>query len=246
MPLLIDWFCGEGGAAQGYADAGWEVIGVDHVAQPRYPFAFVKADCLDPDSRLLRIADAMHASPPCQFGTELRHAPGAKRTHLNLIPATRAAFRATGKPYVIENVRGVREHLMHPISLNGFMFGLGFTTSTGQRFHLERERLFETNWGLLPPTLWQRQTPVVGMYGGHIRNRAKEHGGRATRDFVGEDKPALAKEAMGMPWATMNGMSEAIPPAYTRYIGDRLMAHIQGEDAEVWSSVRTQLRAQVA
>jgi DNA (cytosine-5)-methyltransferase 1 len=228
MPLLIDWFCGQGGAAQGYADAGWDVIGVDLSPQPRYPFAFVKADCLDPDSRLLQIADALHASPPCQFGTEMRHAPNAKGSngHLNLIPATRAAFRATGKPYVIENVRGVREHLINPVSLNGFMFGLGCTTADGTRFHLERERLFETNWPLIVPPGWERRSPIVGMYGGHIRNRSKEHGGRGTADFIGEDKPALAREAMGMPWATMNGMSEAIPPAYTREIGRQLMAFL--------------------
>lgn len=223
MPLLIDWFCGEGGAAQGYADAGWDIIGIDHVRQPRYPFAFMRGDCVDPDSRLWKIADAFHASPPCQFGTEMNN---DKRRHLNLIPLTRDLLRATGKPYVIENVRAVAPHLRDPVSLFGTMFDNHLITSTGQRFDLSRERLFETNWGFRAPPDPGAKHPIANVYGGHLRARGGDMrtGGDTGRtvDFPGEDRPALARQLMGMPWASMGGMSEAVPPSYTEFIGGEL------------------------
>lgn len=223
---VLDLFCCEGGAGEGYRQAGATmVVGVDFKPQPRYPGGFIQADVLSLDVRFLRLFDLIHASPPCQFGTALRHAPNAKGAagHPNLIPATRAMLRASGVPYVIENVADVARagHLKEPVMLNGFMFGLGCTASTGQRFHLERERAFETSWGMQAPIGWSRQTPICGVYGGHIRNRSAVHGGRGTVDFPGEDRPALAREAMGMPWASMKGMGEAIPPAFTRYIGNQ-------------------------
>ncbi|HEX5264427.1 MAG TPA: hypothetical protein VFW13_12920 [Phenylobacterium sp.] len=223
---VVDLYCGEGGAGAGYRNAGATlVVGVDLKATRRYPGAlFIRGDVLELDVEFLRQFDLVHASPPCQFGTALRFAPGAKGAagHVNLIPQTRALLKRAGVPYVIENVAAVAAagHLIDPIMLNGFMFDLGATTSTGQRFHLDRERWFETNWGLAAPTrAWKRRTPVIGMYGGHVRNRSAAHGGRGTVDFPGEDRPALAREAMGMSWATMNGMSEAIPPAMTTFIG---------------------------
>jgi DNA (cytosine-5)-methyltransferase 1 len=223
LPRLLDLYAGEGGAGWGYHQAGFEVVGVDIRAQPRNPFPVLKMSVLDLEPRFLRTFDLIHASPPCQFGTALRFAPGAKgEAHENLIPATRELLRRAGVPYVIENVPAVAKagHLVYPVALTGFMFGLGCTTSDGTRYYLERERWFETSWGYLPPKEYlPRQGPIVGVYGGHIRNRSKAAGGRGTRDFVGEDKPALAREAMQMPWATMTGLSEAIPPAYSRHIG---------------------------
>lgn len=231
---VLDLYCGEGGAGEGYARAGYEVVGVDFKPQPRYQLAFLQADVLSLDVRFLRFFDLIHASPPCQFGTALRFAPGAKGAeNPNLIPATRALLKASGVPYVIENVPAVAKagHLEAPFSLNGFMFGLGATTSDGTRYHLDRERWFETSfpvWGLLDPSMaGNRKTPIIGIYGGHVRNRSKAHGGRGTRDFVGEDKPALARAAMDMPWATMAGMSEAIPPKFTQWIGEQFAKHQQ-------------------
>lgn len=228
MPLIIDFNCGEGGAGRGYADAGFEVLGVDIVPQPRYPFAFLCADALDPDSRLWMLADALHASPPCQFGTELNN---DKSRHINLIPQHRAMFRASCKPYVIENVRAVgAKHLIEPVSLFGTMFDNHLVTSTGQRFDLSRERCFETNWGLRAPYDPGPRFPIANVFGGHLRARGGPYrtGGNTGRtvDFPGEDRPALARQLMGMDWASMSGLSEAVPPSMTKYIGEQLREFI--------------------
>lgn len=227
-PLLIDYFCCEGGAAQGYHDAGFEVIGIDHKPQPRYPFEFIQRAYDEVDPALVARAAALHGSPPCQGLTELNN---DKSRHLNLIPQTRAMFQATGKPYTIENVRGARAHLIDPIALFGTMFDNHLVTSKGQRFDLSRERLFETNWGLQAPVdLRGHFYPIANVFGGHLRARGGEYrtgnGTGRTVDFPGEDRPALARQLMGMPWATMGGMSEAVPPSFTRYIGAQLLAQI--------------------
>lgn len=228
MPLLIDFCCCEGGAAMGYHAAGWDIIGVDAKPQPRFPFGFIQARHDEIDPRLIAMADALHGSPPCQFGTELNN---DKSKHLNLIPDLRRVFRGSGKPYVIENVRAVAAaHLINPVSLTGSMFDLHMITSTGQRFDLSRERGFETNWPLVRPYDPGTTYPIANIFGGHLRARGGEYrtGGDTgrTRDFIGEDKPSLAKDLMGMPWASMNGMSEAVPPAYTEEIGRQLRRHL--------------------
>lgn len=225
---VLDLYCGEGGAGWGYASLGHKVTGVDYQPQPRYPerFGFVRADVTALDVRWLRQFDLIHASPPCQFGTELNANRGV---HFNLIPQTRALLQRAGVPYVIENVRAVRPHLIDPVSLFGTMFDLHMVTSTGQRFDLSRERLFETNWPLTAPRDPGARHPIANVFGGHLRARSKAYrtgnGTGRTKDFPGEDKPALARRLMGMPWASMKGMSEAVPPAFTGYIA---------EEFEVW------------
>lgn len=227
-PLLIDLFCGEGGAGEGYRRAGFDVIGVDlQNLQKRYPAGpYLRMDVLGIDPRLLAMADFIHASPPCQFGSEITPEE-VRHRHVNLIPQTRKLLQASGKPYVIENVRAVRAHLINPVSLFGTMFDCHMTTSKGDRFDLSRERLFETNWGLTAPADYERRWPIANVYGGHLRARGGDMrtGGKTGRtvDFPGEDRQALARELMGMPWATMRGMSEAVPPAYTEYIGRQFL-----------------------
>jgi DNA (cytosine-5)-methyltransferase 1 len=236
-PLLIYLFGCEGGGAQGYFEAGFDVITVDNKPQRRLPdhIGFIQADATRVDRRLLAMADALHGSPPCQFGSELTPA-GHRSKHLNLIPATRKLFAASGKPYVIENVRNVARagHLIEPVSLFGTMFGNRCTDSQGRTFALSRERCFETNWGLFAPQDPGAQgLPIANVYGGHLRVRGGDFrtGGDTGRtvDLPGEDRQALARELMGMPWATMKGMSEAIPPSFTREIGRQLLAHLSAQ-----------------
>jgi DNA (cytosine-5)-methyltransferase 1 len=223
-PKLLDLYCGEGGAGMGYALAGFDVIGFDIHRQPRFPFPFVQMDVLKIDQRWLDWADYIHASPPCQGLTEMNN---DKSRHLNLIPQTRAILQRSGKPYVIENVRGARAHLINPVSLTGLMFGNRMTTSKGQVFELSRERLFETNWGAEPQPSWEQHYPLANVYGGHLRARSGDYrtgkGTGKTRDFIGEDKPALARELFDMPWATLKGISESVPPSYTHHLGEEML-----------------------
>lgn len=144
-------------------------------------------------------------------------APGRKQ-HPNLIPQTLALLNATGLPWVLENVEGAEPWMPGAITLCGMMFGLG-----AQGFDLQRHRLFISNAPISAPCACRHCRPVVGIYGGHARNRSKAHGGRGTRDaWVGGHR-AAATEAMGIDWATLGEMSEAIPPAYTEWLGAQLM-----------------------
>lgn len=227
---LLDLYACAGGAGEGYKRAGFDVFGVDIKRHKRNPHPMLVANVLDLPVEFIRMFDAVHASPPCQFATDMNN---DKTRHINLIPATRKLLEAAGVPYVIENVRRARPHLVSPVSLFGTMFGLEMATSTGQRFALSRERLFETNFPLTAPEdPGARGLPIVNIVGGHLRCRAKEYrtgnGTGRTRDFIGEDKPALARQLMGIPWASMDELSEAVPPAYTTFIGAELMRHLQG------------------
>lgn len=226
---LLDLYACAGGAGEGYKRAGFDVFGVDQVLHRRNPHPLLVADVLALPVELIRMFDAVHASPPCQGLTELNN---DKSRHVNLIPQTRDLLERAGIPYVIENVRKARPHLIEPVSLFGTMFDCHLTTSQGQRFVLSRERLFETSWGLKAPADPGRQGfPVANVYGGHLRARAKAYrtgnGTGRTVDFPGEDRPALAAQLMGMPWASMHEMSEAVPPAYTEYVGRELMKHLK-------------------
>jgi hypothetical protein len=144
QPLLIDLYCGAGGASDGYHRAGFEVIGVDIDPQPLYPFEFIQADALSdvPWMSLYRwrFLAAVHASPPCQRFSDLAHRNGNANDWPDLIEPTRQLLKATGLPYVIENVEGAP--LMDPVTLCGTMF---------PETAVIRHRLFETNWPLVAP-----------------------------------------------------------------------------------------------
>ena len=217
-PRLLDLFCGAGGAAVGYHRAGFDVTGVDIVPQPRYPFEFVQADAMDALEDLLNLTgpyacDVIHASPPCQHYSQMSLCrPGLAATYPDLIAPTRARLDATGLPYVIENVVGAPLH--NPIMVCGS--GLGLI--------LQRHRLFESNvplWSVPCAHGQNRWNPAYG----HATNRK-----RRRVPVIGEWRipEPLQREAMGIGWMTLTELSEAIPPAYTEYIGAQLIDAVVG------------------
>jgi DNA (cytosine-5)-methyltransferase 1 len=226
-PRLLDLFCGAGGAAVGYHRAGFDVGGVDLHPQPRYPFEFDQADALqylrDLINRDLFVGPihAIHASPPCQAYTGLNN---DKSEHPKLIAPVRELLEKTGLPYVIENVDGAKNYMLDPISMEGKHFGL----------HIKKKRWFETNWPLPSPveTLprgrdflvyehgkwrWTQNVPVYGS------------GGRKAVEYW--------PYAMGVGqswddcWMTRDELAQAIPPAYTEWIGRRLLSHVRQKAA---------------
>lgn len=208
-PRLLDLFCGAGGAAMGYNRAGFEVVGVDIKPQKRYPFEFVQGDALEYVAAHGREFDAIHASPPCQAFTAYRRA-GNVRPALNLIPQTRAVLIASGKPYVIENVPGAP--LINPVILCGSMFGLD----------VRRHRLFETTVTMLVPPCAHPTGP--GKYPcSSDRENLRQTAEIGSWDISKEDQAA----AIGIDWMTVPEMSQAIPPAYTEFIGRRLMEEVR-------------------
>lgn len=221
-PLLLDLFCKAGGAAWGYHQAGFDVIGVDINPQPNYPFDFLQFDAIDYLTQLAAGSRgyqpaAIHASPPCQAFSAMKHMPDA-RPHAELVEPVRELLVATGLPYVIENVVGAP--LNDPILLCGSMFdGL-----EAGGFQLRRHRLFESNVPISAPGPCRHEGPVIGVYGGHVRCRSSKFWRGTGADFPGQDKKQLALSAMGIHHRmTMNELSEAIPPAYTAFIGAQLL-----------------------
>ena len=205
-PRLLDLFCGAGGAAMGYHRAGFDVVGVDIKPQKHYPFEFHQADAL---TYPMEGFDALHASPPCQRYSAATRVHGIDRveSHPDLIVATRDRLRASGAPYVIENVVGAP--LRDPLMLCGSMFDLA----------VRRHRLFEGSIPDFPPyscNHTERAVPVYGHSGaGANRGRERIHG----RSNSGEDW----RRAMGIDWMTNAEIVLAIPPAYTEFIGRALM-----------------------
>jgi DNA (cytosine-5)-methyltransferase 1 len=219
-PLLLDLYCCAGGAAKGYHDAGFDVVGVDINPQPNYPypFEFIQGDALEFLEAIVELGSdfaAIHASPPCQSYLNLgavNRKLGRKYEHVDLIGATRDLLEQTGLPYVIENVQDARKSLCDPVRICG----------TGLGMPLRRHRLFESNVPIdgIPcdhkaftePKYWTgwrpkgetRLSTVVQVYG--------NAGGT-------EHWPS----AMGISWMTNREMCEAIPPRFTQHIGAQLI-----------------------
>ncbi|MAH50410.1 hypothetical protein CMI37_31605 [Candidatus Pacearchaeota archaeon] len=228
-PRLLDLFCGAGGCSVGYHRAGFDVVGVDINPQPNYPFEFHQADAMEFP---LDGFDAIHASPPCQAHSVLgKMVKNERNEYPDLIAATRVRLRQYGRPWVIENVEGAPMDLgtwplfttESGIVLCGSMFGL----NNGE-YELRRHRLFESS-----ETLWQpkcnHHLPVIGFYGDHARTRKRVVGSKDRgRDIVGKDrKMPLVRDLMGIDWMTWHEATQAIPPAYTEWIGRRIIDAIQ-------------------
>lgn len=205
MPRLLDLFCGAGGATKGYQRAGFHVVGIDIRPQPRYcGDLFIQADALKTPVDIASF-DAIHASPPCQAHSKTKFLAG--KQHHDLVSQTRDMLIASSKPFVIENVPGAP--LLNPTALNGFMFGLP----------LDRERWFESSITLpfvLLPTTHKRPVKM----------------GRPVKDgdiiqVVGHfSNVSYARKAMGINWMSQKELAQAIPPAYTEWIGKRIIEHI--------------------
>ena len=217
-PLLLDLFCCEGGAATGYHRAGFDVIGVDIDPQPNYPFLFCQADVLTLTADDLAPYDAIHASPPCQSYSTMSNRYGSKEPEL--IEQTRTLLIGSGLPYVIENVTGARSHMQSPMMVHGGQLGMS----------VYRPRLFESNIILTPAPyapVPKNPTAVYGRQPGNGRLLWTRRDGSQLRAATLSE----AREAMGMPWASWNGCREAIPPAYTEFIGRQLLDQITTEQA---------------
>ncbi len=240
-PLLLDLFCGAGGAAMGYHRAGFDVVGVDIAPQPHYPFEFHQADALamvrdrligcwhEDYSRsalpgmlnaCLGQFDVIHASPPCQaYSTMGNRSRAENKRRLppspDLLGSVLTMMAEITLPWIVENVGGAKTLMPNAFVLSGGMFGLG----------VHRPRYFCSNVLVLTPTPVPAPAHGLGVYGRapdgrRLWNRKSNGTYRAPRSLE------EAQEAMGMDWADWHGTKEAIPPAYTEFIGAQLLAHL--------------------
>lgn len=217
---MLDLYAGEGGSAWGYHLAGFaDITGVDHRPMINYPFKFIMDDALTYLKEHGREYDVIHASPPCQDHSALASLAGEHGTG-HLLADTREILQSLGKPYVIENVEtAISMYQYNPIMLCGSMFDLEVQCQDGQVRQLRRHRLFESNLPLTEPSPCRHQGKAIGVYGnggGH-----KDYG----KGFKGT--AAEARLAMGVSWMTIRTLSQAIPPAYTEWVGKLILSMLQ-------------------
>lgn len=213
---MLDLYCGLGGSAVGWSRAGFEVVGVDHREQPDYPFAFANAEVIDwaegQIERIRLLFDAVSASPPCQAHSILSYAREGEWEEL--VEPTRDLLQRIGLPYVIENVPGAP--LDDPVRLCGSAFGLD----------VRRHRLFESN------------VPLIGVGCNHDwqtpRFRIHENGREVLSPTVpvygtsGGRRGELWASALGIDWSEdRRGLAQAVPPAYTEFLGRQLAGYIR-------------------
>jgi len=213
--IVLDLFCGAGGAAMGYHRAGFKVVGVDNVPQPDYPFTFVLADVMEQEPEWWASFDLIHASPPCQPYSKAVTSRSSQwndtlgKDEPALIPQLRDMLKASGVPYVIENVSAAP---LNGIVLCGSMFNLD----------IPRHRIFESSLEL-----------VARLHPKHrgMAKAAAERRGWDYRDMTVTGKGRRAgtserwAELLGIDWhMTQHQLKEAIPPAYTLWIGRQAMA----------------------
>ncbi|SFO10385.1 DNA cytosine methyltransferase [Amycolatopsis rubida] len=216
---ILDAFCCAGGAAKGYHDAGFDVVGIDIAPQPNYPYEFHQGDAIEFILAHGHEFDAVHASPPCQNASALtagnRRRTGWTDNHIDLIPPTRDALEhvrdRAGIPTVMENVQGSK--LRRDLVLCGLSFGL----------KVFRHRYFEIDG-------FSVNSPAHPSHRGH-RVAGWRHGIRHDGDMVavygeggGKGTVAEWQNAMGIHHTDVRReLAEAIPPAYTRHIGTQLL-----------------------
>ena len=207
-PTVIDLYCKAGGSSKGFHDAGFDVVGVDIEPQPRYPYEFHQGDAIEFILKYGKDFDLVYGGPPCQSYSEMTNATGTQDNHPRLVSATRAAMRSTGKPYVIENVPGAP--LQNPITLCGSMFNL----------RVRRHRLFECD-----PVIWWPPSACNHTL------KAPRSGRAPTEEqffsVVGHFSDVSgARRAMEIDWMTRDELSQAIPPAYTEWLGRQIIKRV--------------------
>lgn len=218
---LLDLYCGAGGAAMGYSLAGFDVVGVDIKDQPRYPFEFYNGNAIEFLKAHWQEFDVIHASPPCQrYSVASKSHNGKAESHPDLVDPTRRALKETGLPWVIENVMGAP--LKNPVILCGTMF---------EGLRVIRHRQFESNVALTAPPCAEH--PLC-----YTMDKRKPHYGQLDemQAFVmvnggGNCSKAAAADAMGIDWMHKTEMNDAIPPAYTEFIGLQIAAALKADRA---------------
>lgn len=209
---LLDLFCGAGGAAMGYSRAGFdEIVGVDNRPQKNYPFEFVQADALEYLAEHGDEFDLIHASPPCQAYVNFNFTNNKKnqRPTWDSVPPTREILQSIGRPFIIENVP--TSPLLNWVMLCGSSFGL----------MVRRHRRFEASMLFLTPPCVHNGPPPIGVYGDHPQSPGDQKL-RINRAKTLDE----AQRAMGISWMSWKELTQAIPPAYTEYIGRALLNQI--------------------
>lgn len=194
----LDLFCGEGGASMGLSQAGFEVTGVDIKHMDRYPFKFIQADALNCG---IGGFDFYWASPPCQPFTVLGGREDLSK-YEDLIEPTRQLLESTGKPWVMENVPGAP--LRADLTLCAHTFGL----------RSYRHRIFECSFPVTQPD----HLPHTVRVNRRGENRRKHWNSGGYMTITGDIGVYVGKEAMGIDWMSGNGLSQAVPPAYAKFI----------------------------
>lgn len=219
-PRLLDLFCGAGGAGVGYHRAGFDVVGVDLHPQPNYPFEFHQADAL---TFPLEGVDAIHASPPCQHWTAYKRRPGHVGATEQLVNDVRSRLldEALMTPYVIENVAGAP--LLEPLMLCGSMFDPPLDVQRHRFFELGIPHRAHLPLRVTPQwpcrhKIWAPRFPSATNRT-NLRNTVEVGVWRIPLD--------VQQRAMDIDWMTREELSQAIPPAYTEWIGRQLLSAVE-------------------
>ena len=202
----------------GYHRAGFEVVGVDINPQPHYPFEFHQADAM---TYPLDGFDVIHASPPCQDHSGAVIGMGRPSHGTGwMLPATVERFEESGVPWIVENVEGPDVRMSGWwFTLCGTMFGLG----------VRRHRRFGSNQMFMPPPCQHKGHRALSVFGNPSGENSKANGALSRAKWK---TLAQGQEAMGMNWGNVKGVAQAIPPAYTEFIGRQLLQHLSGEVGE--------------
>jgi DNA (cytosine-5)-methyltransferase 1 len=204
--IVADVYCSAGGTSKGYADAGFTVIGCDINKQPNYPYEFIQMDAMEFIQKYGRDFDGICASPPCQkYSKSTKQWRKAGKEYPDLIEITRKEILKINRPYVLENVPG--SPLINPIFLNGYMFDL----------LVHRPRYFECSFYVVQPIL-QKTKPVK------MGRKVKD--GEIIQPVGHFSGINYAKKQMQIDWMTQKELTQAIPPAYTKYIGEFLIEYL--------------------